>query len=673
MCGIVGIARVGGEAIDPADLERAKRTLETRGPDDSGTWIEGGTGLGHRRLSVIDLSPNGHQPMLSADGRYAIVHNGEIYNFRELRDELGGPGAGWFSQSDTEVVLAAYARWGAACVERFHGMFAFAIWDRRERTLFAARDRMGVKPLYYHAAPDRIAFASRPRALLALQPELSRDLDPQALRFYLECGYVPAPYSIHTALRKLPAAHTLLWNEKGLRTERYWDYRDICPDRSWEGRHEEDLLDELEEIVSRCVRSRLVSDVALGAFLSGGIDSSLVVAMMAKHSSGPVRTFTIGFEEREFDESPHAEAVAAHLGTDHHCRILGVDDLLELLPEFRRHYDEPFYDYSAFPTMAVSRMARERVTVSLSGDGGDELFGGYGYYQIAERIAPFIRLPGAVRNAMAASLGAAPSHRAKLLAGALRQRSDSSAFAFVRSVSKDFPSVLLPEVEHETEGIDALFTRAAESFAPGLRAGESGMRLDMQFTLPDDYLQKVDLASMAYSLESRDPLLDQDLVEWAMRLPLSWKLRGGRSKYLLRRLAYRHVPAALLDRPKGGFEVPIHEWLRGPLRDWAAERCHDAGLFRDVPLDQRTVLSLLALHECKKPLCRLNREKVAGRRWSPKEERTAVADAMHHPAGGWHKLMRTQPPLFLDTQGPQEVPHRAGGDGGLGLAPCARP
>ncbi len=597
MCGIVGIASAAADGVDAGALERAVRTLERRGPDDSGRWIEGGTAFGHRRLSILDVSASGHQPMLSADGRYVVVHNGEIYNFRAIRDELPVPEGGWQWVCYPVLARAASELGGPAGLERFHGMWAFAIWDRRERALFASRDRMGVKPFYYHHAPGRLAFASRPKALLALMPDLSRELDLQALRLYLECGFLPAPHSIHAALAKLPPAHYLEWRGGEPRVECYWDLRGIEPEAAWEDRAEEDLLDELEEIVSRCVASRLVSDVPLGAFLSGGIDSSLVVAMMARHSSGPVRTFTIGFKEPEFDESGHAEAVASHLGTQHRCEVLSVDTLLSLLPTFRESYDEPFYDYSAFPTMAVSRMAREGVTVSLSGDGGDELFGGYHYYRIAERMAPWLRLPKALRAGVAAGLSLAPAHRARLLAGALRQDGPAAAFAFTRSVSKDFGSVLRADALAGTTGFVDLFRDAAHALPAALRPSEQGMRLDALYTLPDDYLVKVDLASMAFSLEARDPLLDQDLVEWAMRLPVSWKLRDGTNKYLLRRLAYRCVPAEILDRPKGGFEVPMHWWLRGPLEEWARERCNDASLFGLVPLDQQRVLSLLALHQ----------------------------------------------------------------------------
>lgn len=597
MCGIVGLLCWSGAPIDPERLERAALSLRRRGPDDAGVWIDGPIGLGHRRLSIIDLSPTGRQPMLSADGRYVIIFNGEIYNFLELRKELDQrhPHA-WRSTSDTEVILTAYAAWGPACVERFHGMFAFAIWDKTARTLFAARDRMGVKPFYYHQTSAGIVFASRPRAIRHLLPGLSRDIDVQALRYYLEAGYVPAPYSIYTSIRKLPPAHFLLVDEAGTRLARYWDPCSIQPELAWEHRREEDLLDELDEIVSRCVRSRLVSDVPLGAFLSGGIDSSLVVAMMAKYSTERVKTFTIGFAEQEFDESRHALAVARHLGTEHRSEILCAEDLLQLAPIFHEEFDEPFYDSSAFPTMAVSRLARRHVTVSLSGDGGDELFGGYHYYRIIQTLHLFRTMPPAMRELMARCVGLVPQHRFKLLAGALRQPEDIAAYAFIRGISKDFRSLLRYEVLDRTTGLAELFGRTASAFPHGLSAAEFGMRIDISHTLADDYLQKVDISSMAFSLESRDPLLDQDLVEWAMRLPLGWKIRGKTGKYLLRKLAYRYVPCELLDRPKRGFAVPIDGWLRGPLRSWAEERIEDSAFFQELPLDQQTASALWKLH-----------------------------------------------------------------------------
>lgn len=596
MCGIVGIVDFHSN-IDPESLRAAATTLRLRGPDDEGVWASENVGLGHRRLSVIDVSPSGHQPMFSADGRYVIVYNGEIYNFREIRELLDGSGTHWHSESDTEVILAAYARWGPSCVEHFHGMFAFAIWDRQTRVMYAARDRMGVKPLYYHYSSDCFAFASRPRALLALNPGWSNPLDEQAIRFYFEGGYVPAPYSVFQAMRKLPPAHWLLLNESGLQVNRYWDYRQIEPEDSWNGRREEDLLDELDEILSRSVRSRMISDVSLGAFLSGGIDSSIVVALMAKYSAEPIKTFTIGFENKNYDESSHAQAVARHLGTDHFCRELRIDDLLELKPAFSREFDEPFFDSSAFPTMAVSRLARGHVTVSLSGDGGDELFGGYAHYQLTQRLGLFYRMPSGARTIVASAISKAPNHRMKLLSAAMRQRNTTEAFCFARSVAKDFDAVLLPEVLRRTISLKELFAEASKPFPADLSAPEIAMRLDAYYTLPDDYLQKVDVGSMTFSLESREPLLDQDLVEWAMRLPLRWKLRGGQNKYLLRKLAYRYIPRKIVDRPKQGFEVPIANWLKGPLRQWANDELSNPQSFENIPLLQASFCELLKIHD----------------------------------------------------------------------------
>jgi asparagine synthase (glutamine-hydrolysing) len=596
MCGIVGLVNARS-AADAAVIERAAALLHKRGPDDAGLWAEENAGFGHRRLSILDLSPAGHQPMVSADGRYVIVLNGEIYNFAALRKQIDPRESAWRSNSDTEVILAAYRLWGAGCVDRFHGMFAFAIWDRAEKSLFAARDRMGVKPFYYHHSAARFAFASRPRALDVLAPASGATLDEQALRFYLEIGYVPAPHSIHQDIRKLPPAHYLVLKNGNLTVTRYWDFRAIAPDESWAARGESDLLDELDEIVTRCVGLRMVSDVPLGAFLSGGIDSSLVVGVMKKLSGVPVKTFTIGFDEKNYDESAHAAAVARHLGTEHHHERMKVDDLLQLMPTFQEEFDEPFFDSSAFPTMAVSRLARQFVTVSLSGDGGDELFGGYHYYQIAHRMESFFRLPASLRNMAAALAGAVPSHRLNLLSAAMRQSSGGASFIFARSIGKDFGIPLNSDVLNRTRSLHELFAETALALPATLSAAETGMRYDALYTLPDDYLQKVDLGSMAFSLESRDPLLDQDLVEWGMKLPLAWKLRTGTNKYLLRKLAYRYVPHNLLDRPKQGFAVPIDAWLRGPLRDWALERLHDRTLFNDLPLDQQRALELFRLHE----------------------------------------------------------------------------
>jgi asparagine synthase (glutamine-hydrolysing) len=596
MCGIIGIWNTGGEGIDVSRLDSATDVMRNRGPDDKGIWIQDNIGLGHRRLAVIDLSPAGHQPM-SCLGRYVIVFNGEIYNYQEIRAELSASHAhSWQSNCDTEVIVAAYHQWGPDCLKMFHGMFAFAIWDKQTRQLFLARDRLGVKPLYYHQSGRQFVFASRPRAITHLLPELSQELDEVALRQYLEAGYVPAPASIFKSIRKLAPAHYILVTDKRVVFENYWKFRHIAPDSSWNRRNEEDVLDELDGIVTRSIKRRMVSDAPVGAFLSGGIDSSLVVAKMATFSTKPPVSLTIGFEEKDFDESGPAKRVAQYLGTCHHSEILRVNDLLDLMPSLLAEFDEPCFDYSYFPTMAVSRLARRYVTVSLSGDGGDELFGGYHYYQIARGLAPVHRLPRTVRNALSYVIGRVRSNNFQLLSKALMQENDVNAFAFSRSIAKDYPLPVSDEFLRRTPSLADLFFETSKEFPADLCAAEQAMRLDISHTLPDDYLHKLDRSSMAFSLECREPLLDQELVEWCMRLPMRWKLRGLGNKYLLRKLLYRYVPRHLVDRPKMGFGVPMADWLRGPLREFASERFGNKHLFQSLPISQEKVQSLYALH-----------------------------------------------------------------------------
>ena len=598
MCGIVGIIKTDNSLIDANALRRSTDMLAKRGPDDSGIWVEEGAGIGHRRLSILDTTFAGHQPMLSENKRFIIVFNGEVYNFRELRKQLELDTSSWRSNSDTEVVLSAYSKWGVDCLKRFHGMFAFAIWDRKEKVLFAARDRMGVKPYYYSHSAGFFSFASRPRALYALGCDLSCEIDEQALRFYLELGYIPAPYFIYKSIRKLPPAHYLLLSDGELRIERYWDFRHISPDNVI--RPEEELIEELDSLISRCVQSRMISDVPVGAFLSGGIDSSLVVALMNKYSSMPVKTFTIGFAEEKYDESRYAQEVADYIGTEHYCERLNVDDLLQLIPTFFEEYDEPFFDSSAFPAMAVSRLARQHVTVSLSGDGGDELFGGDHYYKIVKWLKPIFQLNESTRRYIAAFINLAPQHNFKLLAGALQKKDIIEAFSFSRSILKDFGSIFMPDIMEKTMSGYELLSAAARNFPHGLHPCEQGMRLDASYILPEEYLQKVDVASMAFSLEAREPLLDHDLVEWAMKLPVNYKLRNNQNKYLLRKLAYRYIPRKILDRPKQGFEVPIDNWLRGDLKQWAEERLHDSALFEGIPINQSKIIELWNLHQSQK-------------------------------------------------------------------------
>jgi asparagine synthase (glutamine-hydrolysing) len=569
--------------------------LQRRGPDDEGTWSNSVLCLGHRRLAIVDLSPTGHQPMVSTDGRFVVVFNGEIYNHAQLRPQLSPPG-GWSGSSDTETLLEAWRHWGAGCLNRLNGMFAFAIWDNSEHRLFIARDRLGVKPLYYSWQDGRFAFASRPSALTGLLNAGGTEIDPQSLRAYLELGYIPAPLSFYRKVRKLPPAHYMTVDTRGPRATRYWDYRHIAPEPSWNKRSEADLIDELDELMRQATRARLMSDVPLGAFLSGGVDSAYVVAAMKAVGVNAPKAFTIAFKEPEYNEGPAARAIARHIGVEHVVETLSVGDLLSLLPLYVDEFDEPFADSSAFPTMAVARLARRHVTVALTGDAGDELFGGYHYYPLIETLARTGKWPAGLKRFAQATLGLVPAHRAKLLAGALGPTTRVGIFNYLRSFAKDFPSLVTPGVISRTESSNDWFERTALGFPNGLSSAEVGMRLDLGLTLVDGYLQKVDIATMASSLEARSPFLDYRMVEWSMRLPVNYKLRGRQTKYLLKKALCRYLPRELVYQPKRGFGVPVAQWLRGPLRAWAEQILYDDSLISRLPLEKTRLRELFALH-----------------------------------------------------------------------------
>ncbi len=595
MCGIVGVFHSGGRLPEPEIFAGCLERLQRRGPDDSGTWSDHTTMLGHRRLAVVDLSPSGHQPMHSRDERYVIVFNGEIYNHLELRRQLS-PLRPWQGTSDTETLLEAYGAWGVGCLQRLNGMFAFAIWDREARQLFIARDRMGVKPLYYGQRGASFVFGSRPGVVTPLLGSSGAEPDSEALRVYLELGYIPAPMSFYRHVRKLKPAHYLLVDAGGVQTVRYWDFRHIAPQSAWLNRNEDDLVDELDGLIRKSVQERLMSDVPLGAFLSGGVDSAMVVAAMKAAGVSAPKTFTIAFEEPQYNEGPQAAQIARHIGVDHVTESLSVANLLELLPLYVEEFDEPFADSSAFPTMAVARLARRHVTVALTGDAGDELFGGYHYYPLADRLARVGRLPAWARRLLQATVRQLPAHRAKLLAGALQRSGDVEVFNYLRSLGKDFPSLVTEPVRRETQSSQSWFEQSAAGFALGLSSAEVGMRLDMGFMLPDGYLQKVDVATMAFSLEARCPLIDYRLVEWAMRLPVHYKIREGQTKYLLKKTLCRYLPSELVYRPKRGFGVPVAAWLRGPLKSWALELLHEESIVSRLPLDRARILKLFELH-----------------------------------------------------------------------------
>jgi asparagine synthase (glutamine-hydrolysing) len=570
-------------------LEKMCRLLNYRGPDDEGLFIHDHVALGHRRLSIIDLSPAGHQPMATDDGRLRITFNGEIYNFPELRKELESRGCRFRTRTDTEVILKAYEVFGEDGVKYLNGMFAFALWDATRKKLLLARDRLGKKPLYYYHEGEKFVFASEMKAILAM-PEVPRELDMAAMNFYLTNGYIPAPWSIFKHIRKLGEASCLVYQNGRIAEKPYWELPQPEPDRA---RTEEEYAQELEALLFDAVRCRLLSDVPLGAFLSGGIDSSAVVAMMAQANSQPTKTFTIDFAEKTFSEIDDARRVADHCRTQH--QVLQVaTDAINLLPKLVWHFDEPFADSSAIPTYYVSKMAREHVTVILSGDGGDELFAGYVNYLKKDEYANWLRLPASWRRmtfgrvADVLPIQAPMRNAVKYIATA--SSDDGPAALGLYPYIKD--DVTAPSIRQELQKHDVAAPR--RQILSKFKTTNKLTRLqlaDTRLYLPGDILVKVDRMSMANSLETRAPLLDYRLVEFATRLPASLKMRNGVSKYLLRKVLRRYLPETTLAKKKQGFAVPLNQWLQKSLNGFTHEvlldgRCRNRGIFNPIVVQQ---------------------------------------------------------------------------------------
>ncbi|HEV7342663.1 MAG TPA: asparagine synthase (glutamine-hydrolyzing) [Sphingopyxis sp.] len=616
MCGFTGFLERSGFADGDALLRRMADTIAHRGPDSDGYWVDGeaGVALAHRRLAIIDLSPAGHQPMLSHDGRFVLSYNGEIYNHIDLRRELDERGANaWRGHSDTETLLQGFSVWGVPeTLKRANGMFAFALWDRAERKLYLARDRMGEKPLYFGVQGKTLLFGSELKALRQ-HPAWQGRIDRGALSLFLRHSYVPGPYSIYDGIQKLPPGHYLEIAAADVTLPEpvaYWDIADKARQaraQPFEGSPDA-AVDALEALLLDAVGIRMAADVPLGAFLSGGYDSSTIVALMQRQSSRPVKTFSIGFSEAEYDEAHHAKRVAQHLGTDHTELYATPQDALDQIPILPHHWDEPFADVSQIPTLLVSRLARTEVTVSLSGDGGDELFCGYNRYaqgyDVWRRLG---RMPRGVRRMVAGALRLAP-------AGAI-DKAMKFAPANLRRMAVGDRLLKLADVLDVDQGDDFYRVLVSHNKDPGrLVIGghepptimseadldwpatsdfrDRMMYLDMRSYLPDDILVKVDRASMAVSLESRVPLLDHRVVEFALALPLEHKLRNGEPKWPLRQLLYRSVPREMMERPKTGFGVPIEHWLRGSLRDWADDLLAPDRLRREGFLDVDAVSRL---------------------------------------------------------------------------------
>lgn len=583
-----------------ATVRRMADSLVHRGPDAGGIWLDAdrGIALGHRRLSIVDLSPTGRQPMISASGRYVIVLNGEIYNFRELRPQLESKGHRFQGTSDTEVMLASFEEWGVRdSIPRFNGMFAFAVWDRTANTLYLSRDRMGEKPLYYGYAGETFLFGSELKALKR-HPEFVGTVNRDAITVYLRHGYVPAPYSIYQGINKLmPGCVLELRADSAPLITSYWSLQDAARRGAADPLtcSAQEAAEQLDELLRDAVKMQMVADVPLGAFLSGGIDSSTVVGMMQSQSSRPVKTFTIGFNEEKFDEAKYAKEVARHLGTDHTELYVTPREAMAVIPKLPWFYDEPFADSSQIPTYLVSQLARQAVTVSLSGDGGDELFGGYRIYDSVMRVDGILgRLPSPLHRPAAwileAAAGSGLLDKVKVRdgkyvgAGLLPTRLRNIAQVLRASGREELYRYMMSQwrkpvdlVQGAQEPLTAFTDPARRLKLPHLL--QTMEYIDMGSYLPDDILVKVDRAAMAVSLESRVPLLDYRVVELSWRTPVSMKLRDGVGKWLLRQVAYRYVPRELLERPKKGFSVPVDVWICGPLRDWA-EALLDAGRLR---------------------------------------------------------------------------------------------
>ena len=574
MCGIAGFVESAASTA-PFSLDGSRAlvhrmcdVIRHRGPDDEGIWVNEGVALGMRRLSIIDLS-TGHQPIHNEDKTVWIVFNGEIYNFPELRRELEAAGHRFYTNTDTEAIVHAYEQWGTAAIGRLRGMFGLAIWDVRTRSLLVARDRAGIKPMYYADVNGRLYFGSELKSLLEA-PDLPRSLDLDALDHYLSFLYTPREGSIFKSVRKLPPGHLMTWRNGTLKVEQYWQ---LSAEEDFRG-SEGDAVAQLRRVLTDAVRCHLLSDVPLGAFLSGGIDSSLVVGLMSEISGSRVKTFSIGFDEPAFDELEHARKVAQHFGTEHHEFVV-KPDAIRILDRLVWHFDEPFADPSAIPTWYVSEMARRHVTVVLSGDGGDELFGGYDRYVPHPRVVAFDRYsPRALRRVAAIAAARLP-HGARgrnflRHIGRDEQGRYLDAIRFFGADEK--PALLSAEVRRALRGPDPE-TRLAQHFErfAHLPWPSQMMRFDAETYLPEDVLTKVDRMSMAHSIESRVPLLDNEVVDFAATLPASLKIKGGRRKHVLKEVAATLLPRDILERRKQGFGVPLGTWFRGNLRELFAD------------------------------------------------------------------------------------------------------
>lgn len=611
MCGICGIYNLNGQPVDKNLLKKMNSTMVHRGPDDEGYYLKGSVGLGHRRLSIIDLN-TGHQPIYNEDKTKVIVFNGEVYNFEELRKYLKKKGHQFRTKTDTEVLLHGYEEWGVECVNRFRGMFAFAIWDEKEKKLFLARDRLGIKPLYYYCDDSRLIFASEIKAILEVK-DVSKDIDLEALSDYFSYGYVPEPKSIFRSIRKLPPGHFIIHSKQGTTMSQYWDLK-FDPAESVS---DDSFCDSILQILNESVQMRLISDVPFGAFLSGGIDSSLVVAIMSGLVTEPVQTNSVGFDRREYSELEYAQTTSKLFGTNHHEYVVNPD-AVEIVNKLSWHYDEPFADSSSIPTYYVSNMTRKNVTVALSGDGGDENFAGYRRHYF-DRLENQFRnvIPSSFRHLVIGTLAKVypkadwlpQIFRAKTL---LTNISHDPVFAYFNTMSYFSPAmkenIFSRDMKNELKGYDSIevFRRhygRCNSKDPLTRT----QYVDFKTYLVDDILTKVDRSSMANSLEVRVPLLDHKFVELVASIPSHLKLKGKKSKYILKKAASRILPNTILNRKKMGFSIPVGNCMKNELKPLVYEsllgkECKERSLFNDKYIKWMWKQHLSGLRDFTRPL-----------------------------------------------------------------------
>lgn len=604
MCGIFGYLQLDfNTPADPSWLPAMGHALHHRGPDAGGVHVDGPCALGHRRLSIIDLTDKALQPMLTEDKSIAIVFNGEIYNYQELIPYLTAKGHVFRSRSDTEVLLRLYAEEGMEALKKIKGMFAFALWDKRKQCLFLARDRMGIKPLHFAQVQNTLIFASEIKGLLA-HPKVSRQIDPRAFEQYLALEYVPAPLSMFKEVRKVEPGHYLKMTREELTHHSYWSASPFSIDAS--KRTERDYAEELRHLLQKTIQRSMISDVPLGAFLSGGLDSSTVCAWMKYKNAGKVKTFSIGFEDTSFDETAFARTASQALGTEHYEERLSARDLLERVPKAIACLDEPLADASIFPTMLLCEFAKRYVTVALSGDGGDELFAGYPTYQAHHWASVFCRLPKALRGQISSLANRLPvSHKNMSLDFKIKKFLSSAAETHPALRNALWLGAFSPAEIQRALVPDIMKTVPQNPFAPiesffdSLSHGsdlEKILLCDQRFYLQDDVLTKVDRASMACSLEVRVPLLEQEIVEFAARLPIQFKLRGGQPKYLLKRVMRNLLPKMIINRQKKGFGVPLGRWFQNELKPLLQETFPDSEQSSSMPFKADEVQRLLKQH-----------------------------------------------------------------------------